>query len=238
MTFLASSASQSPSATGSEEGRFKVGTLLSPEPGETVLVSVGLEGNSGQGDSLQASLSKNNRVSEHTEFLSVSTADVQGDDWSGDASISANGRYVVLNSQSSNLVEGDTNSVQDIFLYDREFGLTERISMRHNGEQTKRHSYSPHVSGNGRFVAFRSQDSKLIHGDSNKSSDGFLYDRVNGTIQRVTVGTDNVQGNWHDNVGLWVSHQGHYVAFGSVATNLAENDRNNLSDVFLRGLQP
>src|SRR4029450_7935990 len=52
-----------------------------------------------------------------TERASVDSAGVEGNDWSEDASISADGRYVAFHSLASNLVAGDTDATPDVFVH-------------------------------------------------------------------------------------------------------------------------
>ena len=81
--------------------------------------------------------------------------------------ISADGRYVAFESRASNLVAGDTNGVSDIFVHDRETGVTERVSVDSSGNQGNGRSTMPAISANGRFVAFESAASNLVLGDTN-----------------------------------------------------------------------
>src|SRR5690349_4128836 len=66
--------------------------------------------------------------------LSVSSGGVEGNGYSRSADISADGRYVAFRSEASNLVSGDTNGDEDIFLRDRQTGQTTRISISSSGE--------------------------------------------------------------------------------------------------------
>ena len=72
-----------------------------------------------------------------TVRVSVSSAGVQGDRDSYAAGISANGRYVLFNSRARNLVAGDTNDRNDVFLADRTTGAVRRVSVRSGGGQAK-----------------------------------------------------------------------------------------------------
>ena len=70
-----------------------------------------------------------------TERVSVDSAGVQGNYHSLSPSISADGRYVAFASAADNLVLGDTNDWMDIFVHDRETGITERVSVATDGTQ-------------------------------------------------------------------------------------------------------
>ena len=70
--------------------------------------------------------------------------------------ISADGRYVAFRSHASNLVSGDTNNLDDIFVRDRQNGTTERISVAYDESKANGVSNYPSLSADGRFVAFNS----------------------------------------------------------------------------------
>ena len=56
-------------------------------------------------------------------------------------------------------------------------------------------SYSTSISADGRYVAFSSDASNLVPGDTNGKQDIFVYDRQTDTIERVSVAADGTQGN-------------------------------------------
>ena len=126
-----------------------------------------------------------------TERVSISSDGVQGNSWSGSSNISPDGRYVVFDSTSNNLVPGDTNQYNrhsNIFFHDRQTGLTELISISSSGEQGNSSSGSPVVSEDGRYVAFRSSSDNLVINDTNGSyHDLFIHDRVMKTTEVVSV---------------------------------------------------
>src|SRR6266545_3958258 len=96
-------------------------------------------------------------------------------------------------------------------------------------------SYQPVLSPDGRFVAFVSQANNLVTNDNLAPYlDVFLRDRASGSIALVSVHADGAGGGDDNSVGPSVSADGRYVAFQSAAGNLALNDTNGLSDVFLR----
>lgn len=90
---------------------------------------------------------------------------------------------------------------------------------------------APSVDGTGRFVAFES-GAPLVAGDTNGHSDVFVRDMEAGTIERVSVASNGMQGN-ADSTTPFISRDGRYVAFASLASNLAPNDDNGGSDVFV-----
>ncbi len=125
------------------------------------------------------------RQSSATELVSLSSAGVQGDHDSNNPSVSADGRYVAFNSLATNLVPGDTNAKSDIFVRDRQIGATERVSVDSAGAQANGLCGIPMISADGRFVAFESDATNLVPGDTNGVRDVFVRDRQSGTTERV-----------------------------------------------------
>lgn len=170
----------------------------------------------------------------------ISTA-LDGSDGNGMAvfpSISPNGRYVAYVSDSSNLVAGDNNSQHDVFMYDRITCLTVRISVTSGGNEGNggaRLTF-PSLSSDGHYVAFVSEASNLVEGDSNRKADVFVHDLQSGQTLLVSRASDGTQGNG-EAVHALISGDGRYVMFDSFATNLVSGDVNNKPDVFLRDLQ-
>jgi hypothetical protein len=173
-----------------------------------------------------------------TELVSVSGAGTQGDQESELASVSADGRYVAFASFSDNLVPGDTNSAADLFVRDRLTGTTERVSVSSTGVQGNADSGivngmgGPSISADGCYVAFDSQASNLVKGDTNNAIDVFVHDRVTGATQRVSVSSAGVQGNG-DSTHRSISADGNRVAFESFADTLVSPDTNFSEDVFV-----
>jgi len=162
-----------------------------------------------------------------------------GDSGSTTATLSADGRYIAFESDSRNLVLGDTNSTRDVLLHDRSTRTTSLISHITNGANSaSSQSYNARISADGRFVLFTSAADNLIPGDTNFVNDVFLYSVISGTNQVVSVGTNGASvGNGSSGVaavGYPISSNGQVVAFESGASNLAANDANGLPDIFAR----
>ena len=113
-----------------------------------------------------------------TERVSVSSAGVEGNADSSLSSVSADGRYVVFESNASNLVSGDTNTTLDVFVRDRSAGTTTRASVDSAGGEALGSSTKPWISADGRFVAFDSFAPNLVFGDTNSSWDVFVHDQI------------------------------------------------------------
>jgi Tol biopolymer transport system component len=172
------------------------------------------------------------RLTGLTERVSVSSLGVEGNHSSGDASISADGRYVAFQSTANNLVPGDTNLQRDIFVHDRQTGVTERVSVSSLGGEGNDWSYEPSISADGRFVSFESLADNLVPADTNAHGDVFVHDNLTGVTERVSVDSFCVEGNYPSTFAS-LSEDGRYVAFTSWASNLVSGDTNAQSDIFV-----
>jgi len=92
-------------------------------------------------------------------------------------------------------------------------------------------SYTPAISRDGRFVAFASDATNLVAGDTNGKRDIFIRDTVAKTTRRVSVGTGAKQANGSS---FWpkISDNGRYISFISSASNLVAGDTNRQADAF------
>lgn len=173
------------------------------------------------------------RQEARTELVSVGPGGARGNGNSGHPAISPDGRFVVFESEASNLVPHDTNGQQDVFLRDREAGKTELVSVGQRGNLGNDLSFAGGVSLDGRFVAFSSRASNLVPGDTNGFDDVFIRDRKTGTTERASIGPRGVQGNESSNRAA-ISANGRFVLFASAASNLVRNDINGMFfDVFV-----
>jgi Tol biopolymer transport system component len=193
------------------------------------------------------------RQTGETALVSVDSAGNKGNSHSWSAAISADGRYVAFYSVASNLVVGDTNyfcgfypytdNCADVFVHDRETGVTERVSVDSAGNEGNSGSNRPAISADGRYVAFKSDATNLVAGDSNnfcyrghEGFDGpdncpdiFVHDRQTGETALVSVDSAGNKGNnWSDMPAI--SADGRHVAFRSYASNLVAGDTNNVCD--------
>ncbi len=173
------------------------------------------------------------RPSNANQLVSLSTGGTAGDGDSLNPSIDAIGRNVAFQSLAANLVGNDTNGVSDIFVRDRSTGTTERVC---DAVQANKASFSPAISADGRIVAFASAATNLVPDDTNNLLDVFACDRTTGKIDVVSVSSAGTLGNG-DSILPAVSADGRFVAYKSLASNLVNNDRNGLVDVFIHDRQ-
>src|SRR3954451_23742084 len=144
-------------------------------------------------------------------------------------------RYMAYESDASNIVDGDTNNATDVFLVIRAqpFGHngtpwkasgTQLISKGQGGAPANGASYRPALDGDSHHtphcVAFVSDASNLVPGDTNGKADGFVYDIRTQRITRVSVASGGAQANG-DTFDISISGDCERVAFTSDATNLA-----------------
>jgi hypothetical protein len=180
--------------------------------------------------------------------LSRATDGKDGDGISIRPRISGDGRWVVFESTSTNLVAGDANKQSDIFLVEltQDFFSgpvrvlsRQRISTDAAGVEATNDSHFPSISNDGQFVAFQSSAENLVTGDTNKQSDIFVKNTLTGEVQLISQaapaddGTPGVQGDGSSTVPM-ISGDGRFVAFVSDATNLVGDDTNGKRDVFVK----
>jgi Tol biopolymer transport system component len=171
------------------------------------------------------------RSTGRTSRVSVSSRGKPANSRCSSPSISADGRFVAFESGAPNLVSGDTNRREDVFVHDRQTRETSLVSVRSGGIQASKKSFSPVISANGRFIAFTSK-AKLTPTDTNRTWDVYVHDRRTSETSRVSQGSDGVEGNGTSG-DADISSSGRFVAFTSDATNLVAGDTNGLADVFV-----
>lgn len=153
---------------------------------------------------------------------------------SGNPTVSATGRFVVYDSLAKNLIKSDTNKSSDVFIRDRQARTTKRVSIRNGGGQGNAWSFDPTISNSGRYIAFSSDATNLVKGDTNRKRDGFVRDRLNKKVRRVSVAAGGGQGRGNSD-DVAISGDGRFATFESVAPNLVNKDTNKKKDVFRRG---
>jgi Tol biopolymer transport system component len=110
---------------------------------------------------------------------------------------------------------------------------TRRVSVSSAGAEANGSSTTPSISADGRFIAFQSDASNLVGGDTNGHTDIFIRDRKLGKTRRVSVSSADIEGN-ADSTYPSISADGRFVAFQSSASNLIGTDTNAHADIFVR----
>ncbi|MCB0220740.1 MAG: PD40 domain-containing protein, partial [Chrysiogenetes bacterium] len=181
-----------------------------------------------------------------TGVLDAVTSGFPGEDANGpsmQSSVDDEGRYVAFSSFASNLAPGDTNNMADIFVRDREQRVVRLISQGMSAMPADGNSFNPSISLDGRFVAFESDATNLVTGDTNGvsdifvadrdvSDDGFFDEEGDTKIVRVSVSAAGAQADGASR-NPSISGLGRHVAFESDATNLIVGDTNARTDIFV-----
>lgn len=171
-------------------------------------------------------------VSGRTTRVSVDAMARQSNGDSFNPHISAGGRYVVFESDATNLVGNDSNRHRDIFLFDRFNGSVRLISVGPSSVQANRDSSMPIISADGSYVVYESLATNLVANDSNNATDIFLYDRNGDSTRRVSLGADGKEGDGPSTLAS-ISADNNFVAFRSFSTNLVAGDTNSSWDIFV-----
>ena len=140
-----------------------------------------------------------------TSLVSIGIDGHPGDGDSSSPSISADGRWVAFASSATNLVEGDTNGVSDVFVRDTciissgSSGAapdcepsTVRVSLAADRAEANGPSSSVSISATGRFITFRSEATNLDPASSPSTSDMFLTDTCAGAQGDCTPSTQRI----------------------------------------------
>jgi Tol biopolymer transport system component len=178
-----------------------------------------------------------NLLTRTTRLVSVSNTGVAANGTCRMPRLSADGRYVVFETDATNLMNNDTNGVSDIFIRDTAgTGQTQRVSRGDGtqGVQADGASRKPTISDDGRYVVFESDATNLVTGDTNGVADIFVRDRTAGTTRRVSVTLAGAEANAACSNGF-ISGDGAFVAFQSAASNLA-SPAVTAQNVFVRNL--
>ena len=166
-------------------------------------------------------------------LVSVGLGGVIGDDWSDHADISADGRYVAFESDSTNLVASDVNDQRDVFLRDMDSNQTVLVSVSTAGVQGDDFSSLPAITADGHYIAFHSAATTLVTNDFNNAVDIFLRDTLLNTTERASL---TFLGNESNGASTFsdISAYGEVVTFDSLASFLVPGDTNGMKDIFVR----
>lgn len=148
--------------------------------------------------------------------------------------ISPDGEWVVFESRATDLVAGDTNGLEDVFVYDVAGGSLARVSLDAGGSQlTGIKSVCSAISGNGRFVVYTRSDPSATNiyelwvVDRDPDDDG---DYTNAySTKKISTASDGVSDSdgWSGGNPFTLTTTGEYVFYMSVAENLGAVDTNS-----------
>jgi hypothetical protein len=171
-------------------------------------------------------------------FIEKVSADVNGSLGNGisdNPRISGNGRFVAFDSTSRDLIVGDTNARVDVFVHDRWFHKTIRVSVSTGGGQANDDSELKSISNDGRYVFFSSEADNLISDDTNGNIDYFIHDLVARTTIRANVNTSGNQVTGEPSFGNGdIADNGAVVVWSASDSSYSGADTNGVSDIYYR----
>ncbi|MCB0007453.1 MAG: hypothetical protein KDE04_13405 [Anaerolineales bacterium] len=234
------------------------------QTGATELISVSTAGVKGNADSRRASVSDDGEVvvfwsnannlvandtnnapdifvhflsSGETRRVSVATGGAQANAFSQNPEVSANGSFVVFESDASNLVAADDNLRKDVFRHNLLTGETVLVSRASDGTIGNGNSALPAVSAEGRYIAFESLATNLVAPDQNGTTrDIFRRDMLLDVTILVSIASDGSAGNENSEYAA-ISADGRLVAFHSDSTTFIVGHTNLCEEIYLRDLQ-
>lgn len=194
------------------------------------------------GDTSTSDIFVFDRIANSLSKITTGIGGVLADGGSFAPAISNDGRMVAFYSSATNLVAGDTNGLNDIFVYNRQTQVMTLVSRGPGGVLGNAGSdVGLDISGDGRFVTFQSTASNLVVGDLNGVADIFVVDLENSNLetrtQLVSKSTAGVSGNSASTRPM-ISDDGSLIVYESTATNLVSGDTNGQSDIFLTSRIP
>jgi Tol biopolymer transport system component len=183
---------------------------------------------------------RHDRTTGETALVSVTPTGDPGNNVSRDPSVSSNGQFVVFSSFATDLVAGDTNLRQDVFVRDMIAGTTTLVSGATAGvvglpgnSFLSGLSGAHEISDNGRYIVFMSLATNLAAGATNGVQQVYWKDMETGAVVRVSVNPAGEFGN-RPSERPAISGDGQVVAFESASTNFASSF--NTVQVFARVL--
>jgi len=168
-----------------------------------------------------------------TELASIGLGGTPANGASSFTSVPADCQQVAFHSVASNLVDGDTNKVSDVFVYNRATGVTTRVSVGPGGAQANGPSITPSFSADGRCVAFASAATNLLPSSPDTNNTLDIYVECDGVVTcRASVSSTGAEANDMSFLPA-LNADGTIVAFKSNASNLVPGDTNQAADVFV-----
>jgi Tol biopolymer transport system component len=165
-------------SNGGAEGNFGVSTPPSISADGRIVAFSSFSTNLAPGDdNFQEDVFVRDRTTGQTTRISLGVNGVEGNGFSANPVVSADGRLVAFVSDANNLVPGDNNNSVDLFVFDRATGRTTRVDVASNGaEADARVILTAQISADNRLIVFDSSATNLVPGDTNDWTDVFTRD--------------------------------------------------------------
>jgi Tol biopolymer transport system component len=177
-----------------------------------------------------------NMISGETRLVSLNSSGEQANRSSFGSQLSADGHRVAFISIANNLVPDDNNDCYDVFVRNLITGKTTLVSQSSSGQIGNDCSFFFSLSADGKRVAFDSEATNLVAGDTNDHRDIFVHDMGTGETSLVSVTRSGEQGN-ATSASPSISPDGRTVAFHFFGDNLTTNDNNAASDILVSQLR-
>lgn len=167
------------------------------------------------------------------EIVSISNKGEKGNYDSCKSSINGNGNYVSFISWADNLVDGDGDRWQDLFVYDRLLKKTERIAPIVHWDEGESFYGAAAISADGNCIAFVSRPFLIYNDLPIYIFNIFAHNRRTNTTEWISVSPSGEGGNYHS-MNPSINADGSHIVFESEADNLVEIDTNSAIDIFLK----
>lgn len=167
-----------------------------------------------------------------TVRASETTERVGGDSGSMRSAISADGNFVTYVSHASNLVPDTSNGARDVYLWNRQTGVTTRVSRTAGGASPHGSSDDPSISADGRYVTYDSGAANIVPDDTNTDWDVFLWDRLTNATTKISQAAGGAGANG-GSTRASISADGRFISYSSSAANIIPGDTNDEHDVFV-----
>ncbi|MBI1848711.1 MAG: PD40 domain-containing protein [Planctomycetes bacterium] len=169
-----------------------------------------------------------------TLLMSATSGGAQANQPCTNPAISGDGRWVAFLTLATTLASGDNNNSPDIFVADSQSLGAVRVSVSSQGNQGNGYCRYPAISFDGRFVAFSSDSTNLVTGDTNNFSDVFVHDMQTGATFRVSTDSFGSQSDSSSGqYGIAISADGNLVAFSSEAHLATGGGTDTWTDIFV-----
>jgi hypothetical protein len=203
------------------------------------LVTFGLNAGGAGGNPAIEQVFVRNIARGRTTMVSRAPDGAPGNSHSFAGGISPGGRYVIFSSDATNLVPGDTNGHEDVFVRDRRRGVTTRVDLGLGRVQANGDGDALAISAGGRYRVYASTATNLVAGDTNHAADIFVHDRATGRTYRIDLSAAGGQANHGvgqlQDQGFAMTPGGRFMVFGSRSTNLVASNPNAFLHAYLRG---